>query len=133
MEFQAYTDEERNKVIDVLKALPLPIKLKVDGIFKDRSLSQNSYYWLTVSKIADHMGLTQREAHHMLLKEFATVREYEEDGDIKCDVESTAMMNTLRMEQYLENIRRWMLTVHGLYLPLPNEYIEDNELKIKTI
>lgn len=133
MEFQIYTDEEREQVINVLKTLPLPVKLRTDGIFKNRTVQQNAYYWLTVSKVADHMGLTQREAHHMLLKEFCTVREYEEDGEIKVDVLSTTSMDSLQMEQYLEKIRRWMLTVHGLYLPMPNEMIVDEELKIKTI
>lgn len=133
MELQIYTEEDKNRLLGFINLMKYPYKIKMDGIFPNRSVQQNRYYWNVVSKVADHLGLTQREAHHLLLKEFATVEEYEDDGEIKVVVESTTSMSTMRMEQYLESIRRWMLTIHGLYIGMPNEYFEETELKIKEL
>ena len=132
MQFQIYTEEDKKKLYEFLTVTPYPFKVRLDGIYKDRSISQNRYYHLIKKQLADHLGLTPRECHNMLLREFALIEEIQVDGEWKDKVESTTGMTTLRMEEFLENIRRWALTIHGLYLPLPNEII-DEELKFKII
>ena len=134
MEFQIYTENERRQFIDVLNTFKFPIKIKVDNIFKDRSMPLNRYYHLIKKMLADHIGLSPSETHNLLLKEFALIEEVVEDGKDKSIVESSAGMNVVRFLKYLEDIKRWSLVIHGLYLPEPNEIIDDtNELKLKVI
>jgi len=134
MEFQIYTNEDKETFLGMMREMKPPFKAKVDNIYKNRSISQNRYYHLIKKMSADHLGLLPNEMHNEFLKMFALVEEKVIDGEVKCDVESTAGMSTLRMEKFLEDIKRWMLTVHGLYLADPNEMIDDTgELKLKLI
>lgn len=133
MELQIYNDSEKQKAIDIINMLDYPIKVKIDNIFRNRTIPQNKYYHLIKKQCADHLGLTAEEMHHMFLKMFALVEEKKIDGQAYFVVESTAEMNTKRMEDYLENIRRWMMAEHQVYVALPNEVfddIEDSKLKL---
>jgi len=148
MEFQIYSEEEKETLLSVVRDMKPPFKAKVDNIYKGRSIPQNRYYHLIKKKAADHLGELPHELHRKFLKMFALIEEkYDEkkhkgkgmlylidEDDMGYVVESTAGMDTLRMEKFLEDIKRWMLTIHGLYLPEPNEMIDDtDELILKLI
>ena len=135
MEFQLYSEEDKEQFMSVLNVMNYPIKIKIDNIYKDRTIPQNKYYHMIKKQIAEHLGETPPEMHKILLKEFALIEERVVDGETEYVVESTAMMTTQRMEKFLEDIRRWMLTIHGFYVAMPNEIFDEheNELKQKVI
>lgn len=134
MELQVYNDQEKQKAIDIINMLDYPIKVKVDNIYKQRTIPQNRYYHLIKKQCADHLGLTPDEMHNMFLKMFALVEEKIIDGQKYYLVESTAEMDRKRIEDYLENIRRWMMSEHQYYVSLPNETFDDiDETKLKLI
>jgi hypothetical protein len=91
---------------------------------KERSKSENNFYWgVVVKMIADHTGYTRDEAHAILKSMFLKVIvgrfEY---------VRSTKTLNTSEMEEYLADIRQWASLPNeqgglGLYVPAPNEVI----------
>lgn len=86
-----------------------------------RSLNQNSYYWGVVVKIiADHTGYTPEETHQELARMFLA---YEKDG--KIFTQSTAKLDTLEFENYLERSRKWAWSQFELTIPLPNEVTEE--------
>jgi hypothetical protein len=135
MEFQIYNDDDKEQFISVLNAMRCPIKGKLDNIYDNRSIPQNKYYHLIKKQLAEHLGETPPEMHKILLKEFALIEEKVVNGEVEYIVESTSGMDTLRMEKFLEDIRRWALTIHGFYIAMPNEIFDEyeNQLKQKVI
>jgi hypothetical protein len=73
-----------------------------------RSRSQNAYYHgVVVRLLAREFGSTDAETHHRLKAEFG--------------IRSTASLERPEFEEYLERVRAWALTDHGITIPLPNE------------
>ena len=69
-------------------------------------------------------------------KKYLLVEDFIEDGNIRYIVRSTAGLNTMEWEQFLEKVRRDAMLEHDIYLPMPDEMFldEDNlELKLKII
>lgn len=134
MEFQIYTQDDKESFINVYKELKLPIKVLVENIYKQRTIPQNKYYHKIKKDLADFLGMRPDEMHDYLLKKFALVEEKVIDGEVKHLVESTAYMTTERIEKFLEDVRRWAMMEHNYYIPMPNELINDyDELKLKLI
>jgi hypothetical protein len=75
-----------------------------------RSLNQNRYYHgVVVRVLADHWALTDQQAHELIKKEFG--------------VRSTAVLETAQFEDFLERVRAWALTDHGVTVPMPGEVL----------
>lgn len=84
---------------------------------KPRSLNENNYYWgVVVQMISDETGFTPEEAHEAVKWLFLR----KQVGNI-FTVKSTAILNTLEFEEYVENVRRWAQNELNLRIPLPNE------------
>ena len=85
---------------------------------KPRTTSENSYYWgVIVEMVAEETGMTADEAHNAMKILFLKKRINEKLFTIR----SSATLNTLEFEEYVENCRRWASMELGLYIPLPNE------------
>lgn len=103
-----------------LLSLKGPVQLTIEKRKKHRSIEQNAYYWGVVVRIlADDIGYNDEEMHEALKWKFLR-----KDGKIPT-VRSTASMNTLEFEKYLEDIRVWASTEMGITIPLPKK-IADN-------
>ena len=89
-------------------------------IWRDtRSNNQNSYYWAVVVKIlGDYFGYDPVEMHEALKEKFLS-EPRDKYGLIK--IKSSAGLDTLQFEEYLEWIRRWAVKEWQVYIPLPNE------------
>lgn len=86
-----------------------------------RSLNQNSYYWgVVVTILADETGYTIDEVHQELGGMFLR---YVKSG--KEFVRSTATLDTLEFEKYLEQCRKWAWNDLNITIPLPNEVTEE--------
>jgi len=84
---------------------------------KDRSLEQNAYYWGVIIKtLGDHFGYEKEEMHEALKWHF--LRKHESPLPT---VKSTTRLNTKEFVDYIERIQRWASIEHGVYLPDPNE------------
>ncbi len=90
-----------------------------------RSIQQNRYYFGVVLKLlSDHTGHTVDELHEILKSIFLKKRiELETKTGIipQTIYNSTTDLDTVKMEEYLTNIRQWASITLGVYLPLPNE------------
>ena len=100
------------------------IELKRES--KPRSNQQNRYYWgCVINILSDELGYTPNETHDSMRKEFLV----EKGKDGKPDkIRSTTSLNTIEMENYMENIRKWAVAFNGTYIPDPEiaqKYIGD--------
>lgn len=94
-----------------------------------RSLNQNSYYWgVVVTILADETGYTIDEVHQELGGMFLR---YQKSG--KEFTRSTATLDTLEFELYLERCRKWAWNDMNITIPLPNEVTEEMFSQIQRI
>ena len=84
---------------------------------KDRTHSQNRYYWGCVVAIpAEHFGYTINEMHDA----FKLIFLLRDEGGKPVTVKSTAALSTLEFSEYVEQCRKWC-SENGLFIPDPNE------------
>ena len=84
---------------------------------KDRTHSQNRYYWAAVVAIpAAHFGYTPEEMHDA----FKLIFLLRDEGGKPVTVKSTAALSTLEFSEYVEQCRKWC-SENGLFIPDPNE------------
>ena len=109
----------------LLKETKKPIRIVIVKKKKRRSLNQNSYYWGVVLKvIGDELGYFPEEMHQclatMFLKRIIKIGE-------ECieTYRSTAKLKTGEFEDYLQKIRIFASSELGIFVPLPNEIIDE--------
>ena len=109
----------------LLSEIKKPIRILVVKKKKRRSLNQNSYYWGVVLKvIGDELGYFPEEMHQclatMFLKRIIKIGE-------ECieTYRSTAKLKTGEFEDYLQKIRIFASSELGIFVPLPNEIIDE--------
>ena len=94
------------------------VEVSIKKYRKDRSLSQNNFYWAVVVEIlGQHFGYEPDECHEALKFQFLKVHG---DGPLPT-VRSTTTLNTEEFNDYVERIRRWAITEYGVYIPDPRE------------
>jgi hypothetical protein len=82
-----------------------------------RSNKQNKYYWSVIVKIlSDELGYEREEMHEVLKYQF--LKMHKKGFDF---VRSTSSLNTIEMEKYHEDIRRWSAQEQNIMIPEPNE------------
>lgn len=134
MELQIYNIQDRNNAIEILNRMKFPIKMLLDGIYPDRSTSQNRYLHYLINTYAEHIGESPKRLKEDLQKEYVLIEEEVVDGKVHCIVESTAKMKTGRLEWFAECIRRDAMLKYSFYLPMPNEIINDkDDLQLKLL
>jgi hypothetical protein len=63
--------ESKAQFIALLLDAPLPLEIKIKPYKKARSLSFNSFYWVSVvTPLADHCGESPKETHRLLCGEY---------------------------------------------------------------
>jgi hypothetical protein len=104
--------------------------LKVQKYRKSRSLNQNNYMWGVVYQhVENDTGMDVDEVHRFCTKKFLTVRTQivnKKTGEVLEEetIRSTTDLDTMEMETYLEQVRRFFLMELGIRIPLPNETIQ---------
>jgi hypothetical protein len=108
------------------------IKLTIERNFKKRSNNQNAYYWGVVvplfrDGLQDSYGekFSLENAHEEIKRRF-NLREVVNihTGEITHVAKSTTENSTIEMEEYMSEVRAFMLEYFGITCPLPNEQIE---------
>ncbi len=91
-----------------------------------RSLNQNRFYWGVVLPImSDHFGYTTEEMHQICASTYLSY----EKGD-KEFTKSTTKLDTKEFEAYIEKIRQWAMSEHGVHIPVPNEVTEEMYIEL---
>jgi hypothetical protein len=106
--------------------------LKLAKKRKNRSLEQNKYYFHIICNafiegVKDKWGheIGKEEAHNNLKKECNFEELIGEDtGEIFRLVKSTANLDTLKFEEYLDRCRKFIWEWFGVHVALPNEQME---------
>ena len=108
----------------LLSEIKKPIRILVVKKKKRRSLSQNSYYWLTMKLIGEDLGYFAEEMHTvfaiMFLKKIINIGTHSIES-----YRSTTKLTTVEFEEYLQNIRIFASSELGIFVPLPNEIIDE--------
>lgn len=103
--------------------------LEIKRAVKQRSLSQNKYYWgVVVTLFSQSTGYTAEESHQTL----ASVHLRYEKG-IRYFIKSTKDLDTLEFEQYLEKCRLFMWHELNIHVPLPNEVSDEFLIQLDNI
>lgn len=85
-----------------------------------RSNNQNAYYFgVVVDILANEFGYRPEEFHEILKSMFLKVKVVVKGKEIEI-TKSTALLDTVEFENYLESIRIWA-SGEGIVIPLPNE------------
>lgn len=109
---------------EYLKSLNGRVEMIVRKWRRTRSNQQNRYYWGVVIAIAaEHFGYSPYEMHQAFKVKFLYVPEETQEGKIikPATIGSTKEMNTMEFNRYFEDIRMWMSSEFGVYIPDPNE------------
>lgn len=91
-----------------------------------RSGNQGRYYFgVVVEAIASQTGHTSMEIHEILKQKFIPKELVMLDGEEYVISRSTTDLSTVEMEEYLSRIRAWASVELSVYIPLPNEAINE--------
>ena len=119
-------EKDKKKLYEVLKTRkPKVYNIEIKEYRKDRSGNQNKYYWgVVIKELCNHTGYNVDEMHEVLKAKFNPKElVFKQTGESVKIGGSTADMNTLEFETYLEQIRIFALTELDVLIPLPNQTI----------
>jgi hypothetical protein len=91
------------------------IELRIEKRKRNRTISQNSYYWLILTFIGDQVGEDPEVLHNTFKAMFLKGQ-----GKKFPIVRSTTSLDTIEFVEYIEKIARKM-TEYGIALPEPDE------------
>lgn len=99
---------------------------------KDRSNNQNRYYWgIVIDLLSEHTGFDREETHEILKHKFLRKTvwvTHNVDGVKEMNVitKSTTGLTTKQFEEFLSQIRMWSSHCLGVFIPEPNEILDEN-------
>lgn len=116
-------EDDKRKLFSILKNLKGSFAIQVKKHRENRSLAFNRYYWsVVIPYIAMETGYTKEEMHDVLRRMFLS---YEKKNEITQSVDvfllSTAKLDNVEFNEYIEKIRSFALEQLNIYIPLPNE------------
>lgn len=86
-----------------------------------RSSNQNRYLWGVVYKLlSDETGYELDDVHELMKLRFNYKMLHIAGEEVRVP-QSTAILNTIQMEEYLKNIRQWASKQLSIFIPTPNE------------
>lgn len=99
---------------------------------KNRSLSQNKYYWgCVVQIISDELGYTKDEVHEIIKHRFLSENRIikGKTGEVHVSLsKSTTELDTKQWEDLMSQIRIWASQTLGIYIMEPNEQINNENI-----
>lgn len=111
------TLERPDRFKEYLKAISGTVMVVLKRPKKPRSLNENNYYWgVVIQMISDHTGMTPEETHEAMKWMFLR----KQIGKL-FTVKSTAILDTIAFENFVEQVRVFAQTDLNIKIPLPNE------------
>lgn len=131
------SDEELTKVVRQLSLLDRdkPYNIYVVDGKKFRTGNQNKYYWgVVIDTVSKRTGYEPEELHEMFKAKFAlrtrfSLNAFKEQTIVEEFPQSTKMMSTIEMTNYIDKIRAWFAEVFKENIPLPNEMTEEQYIE----
>jgi hypothetical protein len=116
-----HNDETREEMVEEIRALDPDIKwvVTVKKYKRNRSLSQNSLYWMWITGIGEKLGYFRDEMHMVLALKFLPPVTVEWGGRKIVSAKSTSSLNVKEFTDYLNQIEIFAATELGLNLPHP--------------
>jgi hypothetical protein len=117
-------ENDKKKLFGVLKSRkPKVYTIEIKEFRKDRSSLQNRYYWgVVIKELCNHTGYNADEMHELLKAKFNPKElVFKKTGESIKIGGSTAELDTLDFENYLEQIRIFALSDLDVLIPLPNQ------------
>ncbi len=117
---------DKEKLGEYLAGLPdgdyeILVRRKVKG----RSKNQNDYMWgVVLQLLSDHTGHSPDEMHEAMKKMFNPIRieiQTKKGLEFISTGKTTTGLSTIKMEEYLSQVRQWASEYLGVFIPLPNE------------
>ena len=110
-------EDQRNYNLVIASFNGKEIELIISAKKKNRSNSQNKYYWgVCLALISEYTGYSENEAHDAMRMLFLVNRENKIPT-----LKSTTKLSTVEFEKYLSDIRMFASNELGCYIPEPNE------------
>ena len=92
-----------------------------------RTSQQNRYYWGGVIPIIQYgmqevgVKMSHKQVHELLKFKFLIEDVVTEDGEILMQtIGSTTKLNTIKFNEYIDNIRQWAIEYLNIEVPEPN-------------
>lgn len=113
--------EKPERYAEYLRVISGPVMVVLKRPKKPRTLSENNYYWgVVIQMISDETGATPEEVHQAFKWKFLR-KSYTHSLTVFETVRSTALLDTISFENYVEQIRIFAQTDLNIKIPLPNE------------
>lgn len=97
-----------------------------------RSLSQNSFWWIICTLVGTEMGITKEAAHKLLcLENNAEVIKFP-NGNIKLIPRETKVLTTTEMAQLITKAMVWAQQELNLNIKTPDEYKQEELMRIRN-
>lgn len=117
-------EDDKRKLFSVLKNLKGSFAVSLKKNKASRSLASNRYYWgVVLAYLSEETGFTKDEAHQIMQRTFLKYVKDVPDGTSETFVRSTTSLNTVEMNDYIEQIRIFAVSELGTYIPEPSEII----------
>ena len=116
------TELDRNMVIGFIQRLDLKKLYTVEVLEKkaNRSISQNSLYWLWLTCIEHETGNERNDLHDLFKERFLTPEHIEVLGERRLR-RTTTGLNTTQFKYYLDQIQVFAATELSIKLPGPED------------
>lgn len=117
-------EEDKKKFFSILKQLKGSHAVSIKKNRATRSMAQSRYYWgVVMAYLSDETGFTKDEAHQLMQRQFLKYPKQVSEGVEEMFVRSTTSLNTLEMNEYIEQIRIFAVSELGCYIPEPGEIV----------
>ena len=121
-----------NRILQIVKSFEgKELEITFATLSKQRSVSQNSYYWGVIVPIMQNnlleTGIVMdfEDVHLLLRTKFLkeTIGFNEETGELLERIKSTTELSTIGFNEYMERIRLWSIDFFSAEIPEPNEQV----------
>lgn len=92
----------------------------IEPYTRKRTTNQNNLYWSWMSLIADETGNDKDDVHEFLLAKFCPTKSITVVEE-EVTRESTKLLNTVEMKDYMDKVMAWAATTLNITLPLPED------------
>ena len=125
------SEPDKRKLFEILKTRkPKVYAIEIKEVNKKRSLDANKYYWAVLGIIASETGNTDNRLHKYFKDELLAKEEvkFPQTGEVKEVAKSTTELDKFDFYEYVERIRQFALTDLNIYVPTPDEFINNEQL-----
>jgi hypothetical protein len=117
-------EDDKRKLFSILRNLKGSFAVSLKKNKPTRSLAQSRYYWgVVLAYLSEETGFTKDEAHQLMQRMFLKYAKDVSEGKSEMFVRSTTSLNTIEMNEYIEQIRIFAVSELGIYIPEPNEIV----------